>query len=165
MNAQWFGKYRGTVVNNVDSLQIGRVMISCPAVLGVNVAWAMPCVPYAGPGVGLFLVPPIGANVWCEFEGGDPTRPIWVGGFWSVGTTPALPGLPTTKMLKTDGCTIKLDDLPGAGGITLEVMAPVVAIPVTITLTSTGITITSGAASVELDAISVKVNKGALEVI
>ena len=40
--------------------------------------------------------------------------------------TPALPGLPTTKVLKTDGVTIMLDDLPGAGGLTLEVLPPVV---------------------------------------
>lgn len=164
MSGPWFGKYRGTVVNNIDPLNIGRCMISCAPVLGPSVAWALPCVPYAGPMVGLFLVPPIGANVWCEFEGGDPTKPIWVGGFWTVGTAPAMPALPTTKILKTDGCTLKLDDLPGAGGVTIEVLPPTVAIPATIKIDATGISISTGAASVELDAATVKVNKGALEV-
>ncbi|MEN0064588.1 MAG: phage baseplate assembly protein V [Myxococcota bacterium] len=161
---RWYGKYRGTVINNVDPLQIGRVMVQCPAVLGVNIAWAMPCAPYAGPNVGLFLVPPLGANVWIEFEGGDATKPICVGGFWTAGTSPALPGLPTTKILKTDGCTIKLDDLPGAGGVTIEVTPPVVGVPATIKLTSTGISIATGNASVELDVATVRINKTALEV-
>lgn len=161
----WFGKYRGTVINNIDPIQIGRLMVSCPVVLGVNItAWAMPCVPYAGPGVGMFFLPPIGADLWLEFEGGDPSMPIWVGGFWTVGLAPALPGLPTTKIIKTDGCTIKLDDLPGAGGITIEVMPPVVAVPASIKLSANGIEITTGAASVALDPVMVKINKNALEV-
>ena len=27
-------------------------------------------------------IPPIGANVWVEYEGGDPNYPVWVGCFW-----------------------------------------------------------------------------------
>lgn len=37
----------------------------------------------AGDGVGMFFVPPEGANVWIEFEGGDPE-----GCFWDIGKTP-----------------------------------------------------------------------------
>ncbi|MGK4004453.1 phage baseplate assembly protein V [Sorangium sp. So ce1036] len=162
----YFGKYRGTVINNFDPLQIGRVQISCPAVLGESVlAWAMPCAPYAGDGEGLWLVPPIGANVWIEFEAGDRDKPIWVGGFWNVGRTPALPGLPTTKILKTSGATLKLDDLPGAGGVTIEVGPPVVGVPVKIVLSAQGVEISCGAASVKLDPARVSLNNGALEVI
>lgn len=161
-----YGKYRGTVVNNVDPLQIGRLQISCPAVLGESVlAWAMPCSPYAGDGEGLFLIPPIGANLWIEFEAGDPDKPIWSGGFWTVGRTPALPALPTTKILKTAGATLKLDDLPGAGGLTLEVLPPVVAVPVKIVLNAQGIEISCGTAVVKLDPARVSLNNGALEVI
>ena len=62
-----FGKYRGKVANNVDPLQQGRIQVSVPAVLGEGrLAWALPCVPYAGPGVGFFTVPPIGGNVWVK---------------------------------------------------------------------------------------------------
>ncbi len=161
-----YGKYRGTVINNIDPMQIGRLQVSCPAVLGESVlAWALPCSPYAGDGEGLFLIPPIGANLWIEFEAGDPDKPIWCGGFWNVGRAPALPGLPTTKVLKTGGTTLKLDDLPGAGGVTLEVMPPVVAIPVKIVLNAQGIEISCGGASVKLDPVRVSVNNGALEVI
>jgi hypothetical protein len=161
-----YGKYRGSVVNNIDPLQIGRLQISCSAVLGESIfAWALPCSPYAGPGVGFFMLPPIGADIWVEFEAGNPDKPIWTGGFWTVGQTPAIPALPTTKIIKTEGATIKLDDLPGAGGVTIEVLPPTVAIPVRIALTAQGIEISCGGASVAMDPVRVTINNGALEVI
>src|SRR5215211_835023 len=101
---QVFGKYRGKVVNNVDPLQLGRVQVSSPDALGEGrLGWAMPCVPYAGPGVGFFAVPPVGANVWVECEGGNPDRPIWSGCFWGSGEVPVLPAVAQAKVLKTDG--------------------------------------------------------------
>lgn len=164
--SSFFGKYRGTVTNNIDPLQQGRVQVSCPAVLGEGtLSWAMPCAPYAGPGVGFFAVPPVGANVWVEFEGGDPDYPICSGGFWGVGEAPAMPALPTMKVWKTDGVTFTLNDLPGAGGLTMEVGSPVVGMPLTIKLDASGIELSNGAASVKLTPASVSVNNGALEVI
>lgn len=81
MPGQFFGKYRGKVENNIDPMMMGRVQVSVPAVLGDGgLSWAMPCAPYAGSGVGFFAIPPTGANVWVEFEGGDPDYPIWSGG-------------------------------------------------------------------------------------
>ena len=68
---QFFGKYRGRVEKNVDPERLGRLQLSVPVVLqDVSTGWALPCVPYAGPGVGLFAIPPVGASVWVEFEGG-----------------------------------------------------------------------------------------------
>ena len=64
------GKYRGKVVNNIDPLMEGRIIALVPAISELPLTWATPCVPYAGRGVGFFAVPPIGANVWIEFEGG-----------------------------------------------------------------------------------------------
>lgn len=53
---KFFGKYRGKVESNDDPQQLERLQISVPLVLGDNrLSWAMPCVPYAGPSVGLFL--------------------------------------------------------------------------------------------------------------
>jgi len=162
----FFGKYRGKVENNVDPQQQGRVQVSCPAVLGDgSLSWALPCTPYAGSGVGLFLVPPVGANVWVEFEGGDPDFPIYSGCFWGLGEAPVTPALASTKILKTEGLTLKLDDLPGAGGFTLEVGPPAVATPMTLKMTSAGIEIENGSAKVQLTVASVSVNNGALEVI
>jgi len=104
-----YGKYRGTVTSNDDATKRGRLQVMVPAVLGSLELWAMPCVPYAGKSVGLFAMPPVGAGVWVEFEGGDPSFPIWVGCFWADDEAPAA-GDPTVKMLKTDSTTITLDD-------------------------------------------------------
>jgi hypothetical protein len=145
---------------------LGRVQVSVSAVLGDGrLSWAMPCAPYAGAGVGLFTVPPVGANVWVEFEAGDPDYPIWTGCFWGVGEVPAIPAIPQMKVLKTDGITLTLSDLPGAGGFTVEVGPPVVPIPLKLVFNAAGIELTNSAASVKLTPVSVSLNNGALEVI
>lgn len=178
----YFGKYRGKVEGNLDPMQQGRLQVSCAAVLGDGrMSWAMPCVPFAGSGVGLFLIPPVGANVWVEFEGGDPDYPIWSGCFWGVGEVPAVPAVEQMKILKTDSISLTLSDLPGAGGVTLEVKPPAVATPLKMVFDATGVTIeaspssvkvalsgidlANGAASVKLTPASVSLNNGALEVI
>jgi hypothetical protein len=164
--SQFFGKYRGKVANNIDPLQLGRVQASVPAVLGEgSLSWAMPCAPYGGPGVGFFTVPPVGANIWVEFEAGDPDYPIWSGCFWGVGEVPAQPALPQMKVWKTDGITLTLSDIPGAGGFTVEVGPPVVPIPLKMVFNAAGIEISNSAASVKLTPASVSLNNGALEVI
>jgi len=163
---QYFGKYRGKVENNIDPLQQGRVQVSCPAVLGDGrFSWAMPCSPYAGDKVGLFTVPPVGANVWVEFEGGDPDYPIAAGYFWGTGEVPASPALPQIKMLKTESLSITISDLPGAGGLEIEASPPAVATPLKITLDASGIELSNSAAKVKLTPASVSINDGALEVI
>jgi hypothetical protein len=163
---QFFGKYRGKVENNIDPMQSGRIQISVPAVLGDGkLSWAMPCVPFAGSGVGFFMIPPVGANVWVEFEAGNPDYPIWSGCFWGVGEVPAMPAVEQMKLIKTDTITLTLSDLPGIGGMKLEVNPPAVATPLKLVFDMSGIEISNGAASVKLTPASVSVNNGALEVI
>ncbi|WP_287156049.1 phage baseplate assembly protein V [Chloroflexus sp.] len=158
---QFFGKYRGKVENNIDPLQQGRVQVSVPAVLGDGrLSWAMPCVPFAGNSVGLFLVPPTGANVWVEFEGGDPDYPIWSGCFWAPGEVPASPALAEMKVWKTATATITINDIPGAGGITIETTTGA-----RIAISATGIEIVNGqGASIKLTGPQISLNDGALEV-
>jgi len=156
-----FGKYRGKVEKNVDPMQLGRIQVNVPAVPAVCEGWAMPCVPYAGPGVGFFAIPPVGANIWVEFEGGDPDYPIWSGCFWGVGEVPALPASAEMKVLKTDMGTITLNDLPGAGGITIETTTGM-----KIVISALGIEINNGqGGSIKLTGPQVSVNEGALEVV
>ena len=88
MERQFFGKYRGNVVQNEDlenpgRNNNGRIQVIVPAVMGDCPIWAMPCVPYAGKNVGFFALPEPGTGVWIEFEAGDPSYPNWVGCFKS----------------------------------------------------------------------------------
>jgi type VI secretion system (T6SS) baseplate-like injector VgrG len=140
--AQFWGKYRGTVVDNVDPLKLGRLQVFVPAVLGeVATAWAMPCVPYAGLQVGFFMMPPTGAAVWVEFEGGDPDYPIWSGCFWREGELPIAAELPTMRLIQTSGGLLQFNDVPAEGSMTLLVGDPAVAVPISIIANSTGLTI------------------------
>lgn len=79
----YYGKFRGLVVDNVDPTRLGRVQVKVAAVSGDLPLWAMPCVPYRPAPPGPFDVPPIGSQVWVEFEAGDPKQPIWTGCFWT----------------------------------------------------------------------------------
>jgi uncharacterized protein involved in type VI secretion and phage assembly len=158
---RFYGKYRGKVTDNNDPLMMGRVRAKVPAVFGEEeTGWALPSAPYGGSGVGFFFVSPTDANVWIEFEGGNTDYPIWTGCFWNPGDTPTVPGLASTKIIKTDTATIKLDDLPGTGGITIET-----ATGLKIIMNVSGIELSNGAASVKLTPASVSVNNGALEII
>jgi hypothetical protein len=159
---QFFGKYRGKVENNIDPMMLGRLQVSVPAVLGDgSLSWAMPCVPFAGPGVGFFAIPPNGANIWVEFEGGDPDYPIWTGCFWGVGEVPAMPAIPQMKVIKTDSATITLSDIPGIGGVKIETT-----MGMKLEINAIGIELTNGmGGSIKLTGPQVSVNNGALDVI
>jgi hypothetical protein len=99
--------------------------------------------------------------VWVEFEGGDPDYPIWSGGFWGLGEAPDPLALPFIKVIKTDTLTLKLDDTPGIGGVTIET-----ALGAKITILATGIEITNGmGATIQMTGPQLSINNGALDVI
>jgi uncharacterized protein involved in type VI secretion and phage assembly len=163
---RFYGKYRGTVINNIDPMQIGRVMVMVPDVSAfIPSGWAMPCVPVGGLQMGFFTVPPIGAGVWVEFEQGDPDYPIWTGCFWgSAAETPALaktvpPGLDGMTMQTKLQNGLTVNDLPGpTGGIMLKS-----ATGATIIVNDTGIYIQNGkGASIVMTGPTVTINQGAL---
>ncbi len=106
---RYFGKYRGVVTDNADSSSRGRIKVRVPAVLGNLEAWAMPCVPYAGNGVGFYSLPTPGTGVWVEFEAGDPSYPIWTGCFWADNELPDQSDA-NIKIWKTDSLTLRMDD-------------------------------------------------------
>jgi hypothetical protein len=161
---QFFGKYRGNVVNNVDPEELGRVQVSVPSVRGEgSLAWAMPCVPYAGPGVGLFLVPPVGACVWVEFEGGDPDSPIVAGCFWSEGQVPVSPAVPTTRAFVSEGVSLVIEAVAG-GSVTLSISEPITPRDVTLVIDDNGMLIETGDCKLEIGATEIKLNGDALVV-
>jgi uncharacterized protein involved in type VI secretion and phage assembly len=158
----FYGKYRGAVTDNRDPLSMARVRARVPDVLGENESgWALPCVPYAGNGVGLFFIPPINSSVWIEFENGDPDYPIWTGCFWSTAEEmPLTPAVPEKKVLKTEAGIITLDDTPGAGQLVIETTAGM-----KLSISTSGITIDDGqGGSIKLSGPSVSINDDALEV-
>jgi uncharacterized protein involved in type VI secretion and phage assembly len=168
-NRRYFGKYRGTVINNVDPMQIGRLQIMVPDVAGlVPSSWAMPCAPIAGLNMGRFALPSIGAGVWVEFEQGDPEYPVWVGCFWGTAAEvpmlahavpPAVPGI-TLQTTAKNG--IVISDVPGpTGGILIQTAAGAM-----ISVSDVGITISNGkGAVITLTGPTVDVNAGALTVV
>ena len=169
MSEKYYGKYRGTVLNNVDPMQIGRIQVIVPDVSTVlPSSWAMPCVPIAGKQMGTYVVPQVGAGVWVEFEQGDPDYPIWVGGFWGIVAevpTLALAGIPASPNIvlqTTAQNAIVVSDLPGpTGGIMLKSTTGA-----SIIVNDTGIYIQNGkGASIVMTGPSVTINNGALVVV
>jgi uncharacterized protein involved in type VI secretion and phage assembly len=166
---RFYGKYRGTVINNVDPLQIGRIQAMVPDVSNViPSSWAMPCVPIAGKQMGTYVVPQVGAGVWVEFEQGNPDYPIWVGGFWgSAAEVPALaltgiPASPNIVLQTTAQNAIVVSDLPGpTGGIMLKSTTGA-----SIIVNDTGIYIQNGkGASIVMTGPTVTINQGALVIV
>ena len=72
--------------------------------------------------------------------------------------------MPSTKLLKTDSISVRLDDQDG-GGITVEVGPPAASTPISITATSSGVEIAMAGNKIALTPASVSINDGALEVI
>ncbi len=166
---KYFGIYRGTVVNNIDPMQLGRITVIVPDVSGVIPStWAMPCVPIAGKQMGTYMVPQIGAGVWLQFEGGDPDHPVWTGGWWGIAAeVPALalagvPADPNIVLQTTLQNAVVLSDLPGpTGGIMLKSTTGA-----TIIVNDTGIYIQNGkGASIIMTGPTVTINAGALVVV
>ena len=166
---QYFGKYRGIVIDNIDPMQIGRLLVQVPDATNIlPSSWAMPCVPFAGIQNGFFAVPSIGAGVWIEFEQGDTDYPIWTGCFWgSAAEVPALAlaGIPGTQQIVIQSMTqntLMISDVPGpTGGILLKSTTGAM-----ISISDTGIIISNGqGATIVMAGPSVTINEGALEVI
>jgi hypothetical protein len=165
--ATFFGKYRGTVENPVDLQGLGRVQVSVPDVLGdATLAWAMPCSPYAGDGVGFFAIPPKGASVWVEFERGDPDYPIWTGCFWGMGETPTPPGpLGVFKtVLKTDKFTLEVDNNPALPMLTIEIDIGGASGKASLKADMTGLTLSCAGNTVALAIDGVSINNPNLKV-
>ncbi|CAB4203534.1 hypothetical protein UFOVP1382_148 [uncultured Caudovirales phage] len=81
---RYYGVYRATVADIEDPDKRGRVRLLVP-VLGHRAApedvWAWPVFPGSGKGSGTFFPPDKDDIVWCSFENGDPSRPLYMGGF------------------------------------------------------------------------------------
>jgi phage baseplate assembly protein gpV len=157
LRTRFYGKYRG-IVSDTDASTM-RIKAIVPAVLGeTSTGWCLPCVPYAGSGTGFAFLPEVGSGVWIEFEGGDVSYPIWVGGYWREGEFPADATDDVRVIVTSAPHKVEFDD--SQGSITISDPNGN-----TITLDSSGITLANGGSiSVVVSSSSVSVNDGALEV-
>jgi hypothetical protein len=163
---RFYGKYRGRVLENYDPLGKGRLLVSVPDVFGLlPSSWASPCVPLAGLQMGAFLVPPVNAGVWVEFEQGNQDHPIWVGFFWGGASeapstakllTPKSPGFVVETTAKAKLVVTDATVAPAKGGGVLLQSASA-----SISVDTSGVTIT--AANINLNGL-VNINNGALVV-
>lgn len=167
----FYGKYRGVVVQNVDPEFRARIMCIVPDVLGPTPSsWCEACAPLAGPTgtpMGAYMVPPIGAGVWVEFEQGDPGKPIWTGCRFGTGDIPplAMAGVPLSPSIVLQTALqnmIAISDLPGpTGGIMLKSTTGAMLI-----VNDTGIYIQNGkGAMITLLGPTINCNAGALTII
>jgi uncharacterized protein involved in type VI secretion and phage assembly len=166
---RFYGKYRGTVINNVDPMQMGRIQAMVPDVSNViPSSWAMPCFPVTGKQMGAWMIPQVGTGVWIEFEQGDADYPIWSGcWFGSAAEVPTLalaapPAVPNFVIQTQGQNTIMISDVPGpTGGILLKTTTGAM-----IAINDVGITISNGkGATIVLTGPSVTINNGAFTVI
>lgn len=153
LRGKWFGKYRG-IVSEVDAATM-RVRACVPAIADVDLGWATACVPYAGPGVGFVMLPEANSGVWIEFEGGDLSYPIWVGGYWRDGEVPEDAAADAKAVFTTAGVVV-LDD--AAGAIRIED-----ANGNTVVVDANGVLVQGSAGKIVV-AATVSVNDGAVEV-
>lgn len=71
----FFGVYRGTAMNTADPMMRGRIQVNVPSVVGGGgPSWAEACRDFQSS-----ATPPVGTTVWVMYEGGDASRPIWIG--------------------------------------------------------------------------------------
>lgn len=91
--------YIGVVIDNDDPDKTGKVRVRIPEINGTNgsdleedddlLEWFEPCTPFfGGYQYGSFVVPPVGAIVWCvisEVDSGNPYQ-LYIGGCYGTGT-------------------------------------------------------------------------------
>ena len=91
--SKFYGKYRGTVLNNIDPHAAWAACRCRCRTSPASFRRAGRCRASRSPATRTACSPcrMIGSGVWVEFEQGDPDYPIWVGCFWgSAAEVPAL---------------------------------------------------------------------------
>ncbi len=118
-----FGLYRGIVRDVADPEDRGRVRLEVPEVWGQGKLsnWASYCAPFGGGGAGFFMLPRPGDGVWVMFERGEPTKPVWIGFWFSAEDTKPKEADKEVRVLKTkSGHRVIFRDEAGKEAIRIE---------------------------------------------
>lgn len=121
---RYYGTYTALVEDVADPDHRGRVRVAVPALAQKSAPqdlWAKPVFMGATRQHGHFFPPAVGDQVWVMFEGGDPDKPLYVGGFIAEGQTPAEFDSYLKRGVKTPlGHYIRYSDDPDDPHITLS---------------------------------------------
>jgi phage baseplate assembly protein V len=167
-----FGVAVGQVIDNIDSLSLGRVQLSLPWLPDFE-PWARVAVLSAGSGRGTWFIPQVGDEVLVAFEHGDVRQPYVIGSLWNGSDSPPADS-PTDsvgrRIIKTPaGHEIELDDVKQSITITSSSEQTVTITPDTIelsagndaakiTLETAGTITLKAAVKIELQAPEVKIS-------
>lgn len=158
LRSRFYGKYRGLVADVDDPEKMGRIKAQVPEIYHEEISpWALPASPFAGPQHGFVFIPEVGDGVWIEFEAGDPSRPIWAGGWWASGELPDPADTKVRTIATSVGHKLVLDDdkkeiqLLHSGGALLK-------------MTDDDIALTIGQSEVKMTADSITLKIGAAEI-
>lgn len=119
------GVATGTVTDNKDPEQLGRVKVQLPwRADEFETDWVRVVTPMAGGARGIYFVPEIGDEVLLAFDRNDIRYPYVLGALWSR-TDPPPDGAPTSendvRMVRTrKGHVLRFDDAQSKGAITIE---------------------------------------------
>jgi hypothetical protein len=168
----YFGIYAGVVTANGGGEGVLEVQV--PALFpGGEKVVARPALAY-----GVLFLPENGSKVWVQFEGGEPTLPVWTGVHqrdkeWD--TTPAPPAARVLRSLSDQ--RVVLDDTSGSEGIAILHGGKAHAIRLTdtgvtvehdaghaLTLESSAVTITVGQATVTVESGKATISLGAASI-
>ena len=81
---KFYGKYRGTVIDNADDKKLGRLLVEVPTVLGTGVQkWALGVFAHGGNSKeAAIFIPAKGSQVLVEFIEGAADSPVWSGVYY-----------------------------------------------------------------------------------
>lgn len=127
---RYYGVVVGTVTNNQDPLQLGRVKVQIPALFEASNEsnWAPVMMPTASTrdnkSYGIYALPEIDDRVLIAFEHGLPDRPFVLGSFWGFGNKPPEKNESKNNDIRLirsrSGHQITLDDTQGQEKITVS---------------------------------------------
>lgn len=108
----YYSVYRGSVVDNKDPDNLGRLKIKCPPVYNNNVPnlWVYGRGLIAGLQHGIVWIPSPGDPIYVSFENGDPQFPLWEYGWWTKDSMPTGASPKVQVFLTAGGQRIEMND-------------------------------------------------------
>jgi hypothetical protein len=123
---RYYSVYRAKVDSNNDPEHQGRIKVIVEAFGSTAplLEYAYPITPFASKDAGMFFPPENGDQIYVVFENGNPRLPLYLGGWWMKGDTPASftkENPPTVRGIETkSGHKILFDDSSTSPGIVVE---------------------------------------------